>query len=167
MQSLHNLPAKQGKSKKRVGRGNASSGTYSGRGMKGQRSRSGASGMIRRASRDWVQKLPKMRGFKSIHGKASWIDVKDLARIAKDMEVVTPGLLKKNGAIDSIKDGVKILGSGPISDTVKIKGFYLSGSAKKAILDAGGSIEDEQFRPKSELNPNKKEKKGKKKGKKQ
>lgn len=148
MQSLHNLPSKQGKTKKRIGRGNASTGTYSGRGQKGQKSRSGASGFARRASRDWVQKLPKLRGFTSMHAKPAWIDVSLLAEKAKDIAVITPGLLKKHGLIDSIADGVKILGKGPLKTALKVKGFYLSESAKKAIIDAGGSVENQKVNEK-------------------
>ncbi len=143
MFTLSNLPKNTEKTSKRLGRGNASKGTYSGRGQKGQRSRSGGkSGLARLAARDWALKLPKMRGFKSIHNKPAWVDLSVLVDRCNDMEIITPGLLKKHGIIDSIADGVKILGSSPIKKALHVKGFYVSTGANKAIIDAGGKIED-------------------------
>ena len=143
MFTLSNLPKNKDKTKNRIGRGNASSGTYSGRGQKGQRSRSGGkSGLTRLASRDWVQKLPKMRGFKSIHNKPSWVDVSTLVDRCGDIKVITPGLLKKHGIIDSVANGVKILGNSPIKKALHVKGFYISASAKEVIESAGGKVED-------------------------
>ncbi len=143
MFTLGNLPKNTDKTKNRIGRGNASSGTYSGRGQKGQRSRSGGkSGLARLAARDWVQKLPKMKGFKSIHNKPAWVDIATLVDCCEDMKVITPGLLKKHGIIDSVKDGVKILGNSSIKKPLHVKGFYISASAKDAIESAGGTVED-------------------------
>lgn len=143
MFTLSDLPKNKDKKKNRIGRGNASAGTYSGRGQKGQRSRSGGkSGLTRLASRDWVQKLPKMKGFKSIHNKPSLVDVATLVNRCDDIKVITPGLLKKYGILDSVKDGVKILGNTSIKKAIHVKGFYISNSAKEIIESAGGKVED-------------------------
>jgi len=143
MFSLENLPKNKDKVSKRIGRGNGSKGNYSGRGQKGQKARSGGkSGLDRLAARDWVFKLPKMRGFRSMHNKPSWVDVKTLVNHCAQWEVITPGLLKKHGIIDSVANGVKILGFGPIKQSLHVKGFSLSASAKKAIEEAGGKVED-------------------------
>lgn len=57
---LHQVqPTHKNKSKKRIGRG-GKRGTYSGRGMKGQKSRAGRK--IRPAVRDLIQRTPKLRG---------------------------------------------------------------------------------------------------------
>ena len=62
---LHELrPVHKNKSKKRIGRG-GKRGTYSGRGMKGQKSRAGRK--IRPAIRDLIQRTPKLRGAKDTH----------------------------------------------------------------------------------------------------
>ena len=143
MFTLSNLPKSTDKTSKRIGRGNASKGTYAGRGQKGQRSRSGGkSGLARLAARDWALKLPKMRGFRSIHNKPAWVDLSTLVTRCNDMKIITPGLLKKHGIIDSIINGVKILGSDPIKKAIHVKGFLLSVGAIKAIEAAGGKVEN-------------------------
>ncbi|PIR97790.1 MAG: hypothetical protein COT89_02670 [Candidatus Colwellbacteria bacterium CG10_big_fil_rev_8_21_14_0_10_42_22] len=61
--NLHEIsPIHKNKSKKRIGRG-GKRGTYSGKGMKGQKSRAGHK--IRPASRDLIQQIPKLRGSKN------------------------------------------------------------------------------------------------------
>lgn len=70
---LHNLQSViKTKPKKRVGRGNASGkGTYSGRGIKGQRARAGGRGGLKKRSimRQLIKKTPKIGGFKSLKQK--------------------------------------------------------------------------------------------------
>lgn len=61
--NLHQIaPANKSKSKKRIGRG-GKRGTYSGRGVKGQKARAGRK--IRPATRDLIQQIPKLRGSKN------------------------------------------------------------------------------------------------------
>ncbi len=72
MLTLHNLKKSKGITKsKRLGRGNSSGvGTYSTRGMKGQRSRSGGkSGLIARSINSYLLRIPKVKGFKSFKPK--------------------------------------------------------------------------------------------------
>lgn len=146
MLAAHNLPKKTTKTKKRIGRGNASSGTYAGRGMKGQRSRSGGkSGLAKRAIKAWVSKLPKKRGFTSIHDKPAWVELTDVARVFDDDSIVTPRLMKEKGLVSNISNGVKVLGKGPVKKKLTLKGVYISASAKQAVEQAGGAIEGQRL----------------------
>ena len=127
------------KGKKRIARG-GKRGTYSGRGQKGQKSRSGH--RIRPAQRDLIQRLPKFRGhnFKSISEKTLIINAGDLEKkikgnIISRQTLIAAGVLKKND-----KRFVKILGDGSIKSQLEIQGLPVSESAKKKILAAGGKI---------------------------
>ena len=96
--TLSNLkPAKgSNKRKRRIGRGNASGrGTYSGRGLKGQRSRSGGKGGLKvMGMKARLQKVPKLRGFKSPHPKAEVVNLADLEKYFADGGQVTIKSLK-------------------------------------------------------------------------
>lgn len=95
-------PAKGSRQKsKRVGRGNATQkGTTAGRGMKGQRARSGGKkGLALRGFKQSLQKVPKIRGFNSIKAKRQTVTLSVLDRVCKDGDVVTPKFLKKLGVI--------------------------------------------------------------------
>jgi len=113
--------------KKRIGRG-GKRGTTSGRGTKGQKSRSGH--RIRPAMRDLLIRLPKLRGYrnKSIQEKSSAINVGDLNKLAETL------LTKKN------LGKVKILGGGDLNKAVTVEGLKVSKSAREKILKAGGSV---------------------------
>ena len=80
MLTLKNLKPKKAKKAKRVGRGNASgTGTYAGRGLKGQRSRSGGKGGLKLMGlKQTFSKLPKNKGFTSPHAKLNVINIEDL-----------------------------------------------------------------------------------------
>ena len=112
---LHQLKSTQKqKSKKRVGRG-GKRGTYSGRGIKGQKSRAGAK--IRPAWRDLIKQIPKRRGykFKPIASKSAVLNLGILEKNFKDGEIVSPESLLKKGLISKIKGRIpeiKILGEG-------------------------------------------------------
>lgn len=117
--------------KKRVGRG-GKRGTTSGRGTKGQKSRSGR--RIRPAERDLLIKIPKLRGYKnkSLQPKNTVINLDDLEKIVKDGQIINKKTF--NGPI-------KILGGGEIKKTIIIKGLKVSKAAKSKIKKAGGSIQ--------------------------
>ena len=141
--TLHNLKPAKGatKSRKRVGRGWSSKGKYSGRGMKGQRSRSGGkSGLKKKGLRQVMLNIPKKRGFKSPHLKLENVNVSDLEKNFTNGGLVTPQILFSKGMIKTIKNGVKVLGNGEISVKIDIKGCKLSETAKTKIEKAGGSI---------------------------
>lgn len=140
----HTIKSKNGSRRrvKRVGRGNASGkGMTSGRGMKGQRSRSGGkSGIARRAFRDQLQKMKKVRGFTSMHAPKQVVTLATLSRIAQDRQVITPAWLHEQGVISSARRGIKIVARGELKTKVTIQGCVASKIAAEAIEKAGGTI---------------------------
>lgn len=139
--SLHtlkpDLSAK--KSRKRVGRG-GKRGTYSGKGLKGQKSRSGASGLQRRGMRQLIERTHKLKGFKSIHAKPAVVSLAMLNKNFKDNDKVTPAILLRKKLVNDLKAGVKILSNGEIQVKLNIAGCHLSQTAKIAIEKAGGKV---------------------------
>lgn len=133
---LHELkPKHRPKKKKRIGRG-GKRGTYSGRGVKGQKSRAGRG--PRPAIRDIIKKIPKKRGyrFKSIKKKPQIVNLKDLEKQFKSNEKVTPETLLEKGLIGKVKGKmpkVKILGQGKLTKEVVIEGCLMSKSVERAI----------------------------------
>ena len=143
--SLNTIRPENGatKTSKRVGRGLGSKGTYSGRGSKGQRARSGGkSGLQLKGIRSLMLSIPKARGFKSQSRKPETVNVGELSVFGKD-QIVNPMSLKKRGLIKNPSLGVKILGNGVISESLKIRGCAVSSSAKIKIEAAKGTIEKE------------------------
>ncbi len=116
--SLHNLKVSKGatKKRKRVGRGNSSGhGTYSTRGLKGQRSRSGGkSGLKRLGLKQVILATPKKRGFTSNRPKNQAVNLSDLNDKFKDGDLVNPQALLKAGLIKDMTAPVKILGTGEL-----------------------------------------------------
>jgi large subunit ribosomal protein L15 len=130
------------RSKKRVGRGGAH-GTFSGRGVKGQKSRAGAK--IRPAWRDLIKQIPKKRGykFKPRTEKLVVINLDILNKTFKEGEIVSPASLLKKKLISRIKGmmpEVKILGGGEIAKKLSFTDFVMSKSARNKIKKAGGTI---------------------------
>lgn len=127
---------------KRLGRGPGSGrGTTAGRGTKGQRARSGGrKGLQRMGLKRIMQRIPKHRGFKSIHPKPTALNVGDLEARLIAGALVTPAYLVKNGIIKHIQNGVKILGDGALTKPFVIKGCAVSKKAKEKIEKAGGKI---------------------------
>ncbi len=143
------------KSRKRVGRG-GKRGTYSGKGIKGQKSRAGAGvkpGFRGGDNRLW-QLFPKQRGaskkpggsnphpkhryFQLRHGKPAVLNLGFFNQF--DGEILTPKMLAEKGFVNSAKDGVKILGGGELKKKLKFEGFKFSQSARDKVLKAGGTI---------------------------
>ena len=131
------------KKAKRVGRGNASgSGTYSGRGLKGQRSRSGGKGGLkRRGLMQMLKNKPKIGGFKSMRQAAVAIDLSVLDKFFGEDEKVDYKKLINKKIIKPSKGGLKILGSGKLSKKMHVVADNFSESAKKAIIKVGGKAE--------------------------
>lgn len=140
--TLHNLKPSHGskKSRKRIGRGLASKGRTAGRGQKGQKSRSGVSGLKKLGLRKLMLSMPKLRGFKSPHPDALVVNLEDLQKFFGKDELVTPKSLVKKGLVKKAKN-VKILGDGEIDTALTIKGCAVSKSAAEKIIKAGGKIE--------------------------
>lgn len=128
--------------KRRVGRG-GKRGTYSGRGLKGQKARAGRK--LRPEWRDVLKRIPKRRGykFKSLSQKPSVLNLGQLDKLFKEGELVDARSLLNKGLIHKIKGGVpevKILGDGELNKKIDFKGLALSQSAKSKIEKAGGKI---------------------------
>lgn len=143
---IHELKSKKRKARKTVGRG-GKRGTYSGKGNKGQKARSGASidPLFEGGRSSLIERLKKVRGFKSTHPKKTVVKLADLDKKFKDGETISVETLIKAGLLDKkdSKSGVKILSSGEISKKLTIaKGILFSETAKDAIIKAGGTIQE-------------------------
>ncbi len=150
--NLSNLkPASPGKARKRVGRGPGSGkGRYSGRGIKGQKSRSGSHKM--RAGFEGGQmpiymRLGKQRGSYSKDAMPMGphrtstvpVNVRDLDRFDEGAEV-TPDTLAQIGLIRNTRTDVKILGHGDLKKKLTVTAHFFSASAREKIEGAGGSV---------------------------
>lgn len=120
---------------KRVGRGNASGhGTYSTKGLKGQKSRSGVSNLKRLGMKKQLMKIPKVRGFKSLQPKNQPVNVSSINLKYKDGETVSPETLKVKGLITSLSKPVKILGKQKLTvKNLKFEKVLMSDSAKTQL----------------------------------
>lgn len=123
------------KGKKRVGRG-GKRGTYSGKGMKGQKSRAGRK--MRPELRDFIKKIPKKRGyrFKPNGSKPQIVNLKDLERKFENNDIVNPETLLEKGLIAKVNKRmpeVKILGAGELKKKLKVEGCKISKSAEKVL----------------------------------
>ena len=132
-------------SRKRVGRGDGSGhGTYSCRGLKGQKSRSGPGIALRfeGGQTPLVKRLPHKRGFTNIFKTAySLVKLQRLEVFDQNTEI-TPQMLLDAGLIPSLKKPVKILGDGELQRPLVVKANKFSESAKRKIEAAGGRAEE-------------------------
>ncbi len=142
---LHELRAVPGATKapKRKGRGTATGqGKTAGRGMNGQKSRSG--GGVRPGfaggQMPLYRRIPK-RGFTNIWAtEYTVLNVEDLNRFDAGT-VVTPELIKEVGMAKQVKDGIKILGNGTLEKNLTVKAHKFSKTAVEKIESAGGKAE--------------------------
>ena len=123
------------KKRKRVGRGNSSGhGTYSTKGMKGQRARAGVSNLKRLGMRQLMLRTPKSRGFKSLNEKAQVVNLADLNKFFKDGDEVSVKTLTEKGLIKSNKGPVKLLGNGELTvKNLKISEIKMSAKAAEKL----------------------------------
>ncbi|MFH1413101.1 MAG: 50S ribosomal protein L15 [bacterium] len=142
--NLNTLKAGKGiaKARKRVGRGNASGhGTYSCRGLKGQKSRSGVSGLKRLGMKQMLLSTPKKRGFKSRYPDNQVVNLEQINEKFKQAQTVSPASLRKAGLIAKIKLPVKILGKGELKISELIfANVLISKSAEEQIKKNNGVI---------------------------
>ena len=144
---LHELkPAQRAtRAPKRLGRGTGSgTGKTAGKGHKGQKARSG--GGVRPGFEGGQQplyrRLPK-RGFNNIFKKEYVVlNVRDLDRFENGAEVTIESLFEV-GLIKTVKDGVKILGTGELTKALTVKVDKVSQTAADKIVAAGGKVEVE------------------------
>ena len=142
---LHELSPEPGsrKTRTRRGRGLGSGlGKTSGRGQKGQNSRSG--GGVRTGfeggQMPLYRRLPK-RGFKNIFAKEyAEVNVSSLNRF-EDGTVVDPVALIEEGILKNVFDGVRILGDGELTKKLTVKANGFTKSAENKIKAAGGEVE--------------------------
>ncbi len=139
---IHQLKVKSQKKKRRLGRG-GKKGTYSGRGMKGQKSRSGGNvnPIFEGGRSTLIEHLPKKRGFTSMFPKSQVVGLSTLEKIFNAGDTVTPAVLLQKGLIGNIKAKVKILNNGEITKAVNLKNCFVSKAAKEKIEKAGGKIQ--------------------------
>jgi large subunit ribosomal protein L15 len=145
-------PAQKRQARKRVGRGLGSGkGRYSGRGIKGQKSRSGSHKM--RAGFEGGQmpiymRLGKQRGPYSKDAmpvgphRTSTVPVnlRDLDRVFESGDEVTLETLREKGLIKNTKTDVKILGTGQLKKKLNVTAHAFSASAREKIEAAGGKV---------------------------
>ena len=151
--NLHSLqPAQPRKDRKRIGRGMGSGkGRYSGRGIKGQKSRSGSHMMpagFEGGQMPIDMRMPKLRGNTSADAmpigpfrtSTQPVNLRDLeARFDAGAEV-TPDALVAAGLIKNTKTDIKILGSGELTKKLAVTAHGFSKSAKEKIEAAGGTV---------------------------
>ncbi len=133
------------KNRKRVGRGPGSGlGKTSGRGHKGQKSRSGSTSLkgFEGGQMPLQRRLPKF-GFTNIFKKRySIVKVGDLS-IFEPNSVVDFAALAEAGLVDKVLDGVKVLADGELKVALTLKVDKVSKSAKDKVVAAGGKVETE------------------------
>jgi len=134
---IHKLKPKQKtKNSKRIGRG-GKRGTYSGRGIKGQNSRSGNN--VQPIIRELIKKYPKLRGYNDsqVNKKVKReIDIAILDKKFQDGETVTPEVLVKKKIVRLFKNKipvVKILSRGETKKKFTIKNCHISKTAKEKL----------------------------------
>lgn len=154
---LHNLPSPKTKNKaKRLGRGMGSGvgGHTVGRGMKGQKSRSG----YKKPTPDFEggqnplsKRLPKLKGigknsnakFFRSRQRNVVIKLSELAHVAKASDTITVEFLRENGFVPKTSNKypvVKILFDTDIDKKLTVEGVQVSKSVEKAITKAGGTV---------------------------
>ena len=143
---VHNVRSAQNRTKrKRGGRGDASRGTYSGKGMKGQKARSG--GGVRPGfeggQNPMIKGLPRLRGFKNpFRTEYQVVNVDRLNALPAEINELSPATLESLRIIRHADKPVKILGFGEISRPISISGVQVSGTARAKIESAGGSVQE-------------------------
>lgn len=143
--SLNTIKPAKGavKKKKRIGRGNASGhGSYSTRGIKGQRSRTGGSNKLKRLGfKQILSSTPKIRGFKSGKPKNQIVKLENLNNHFADGAKINAASLSKVGLARISGEKIKILGNGKlILKNLEFDGVKISDSARAQIEKLGGKI---------------------------
>jgi large subunit ribosomal protein L15 len=144
-------PAQKRTARKRVGRGTGSKGRYSGRGIKGQKSRAGSHKMpagFEGGQTKLFMRLPKLPGNTSkdampigpFRTHTQGVNVRDLERVFDTGTEVTPEALKAKRLIRTTRIDVKILGQGELTKKLTVSAHGVSKSAREKIEGAGGSV---------------------------
>ena len=142
---LHELKPAEGsrQERNRVGRGSSScNGKTSGRGQKGQKSRSGGGVRLgfEGGQTPLFMRLPK-RGFTNVNRKEYAVVNLDILNRFEDGTEVTPLTLVEAGIVKDEKSGIKVLGNGELTKKLTVKAAKFSKTAEEAIVANGGSVE--------------------------
>ncbi|OGI18684.1 MAG: 50S ribosomal protein L15 [Candidatus Moranbacteria bacterium RIFCSPLOWO2_02_FULL_48_19] len=133
---IHQLSVAKKKERKRIGRG-GKRGTTAGRGSNGQKSRSGASvdPLFEGGRSTFLERLKKVRGFKSIHAKKCVVNLTELEAGYASGETVTIASLieKKITPKTAFRRGIKIVATGTLSKKLTL-GEGIDVSEKASIL---------------------------------
>ncbi|MBF8299193.1 MAG: ribosomal protein [Dehalococcoidia bacterium] len=138
-------PKGQRRPAKRVGRGHGSGrGITSGKGQKGQNSRSGVT--IRPGFEGGqlpiIKRLPEQRGFRNpFRVEYQVVNVQSLDRFDAG-STVTLEMLRDAGLVRTLKQPVKVLGEGEITKELHVVAHKISAAAKEKIIAAGGTVEE-------------------------
>jgi large subunit ribosomal protein L15 len=134
--------------RKRVGRGNASGhGTYSGRGQKGQKSRTGSKVRpgFEGGQLPLIKRLPQKRGFFNIFRTEYSIVNLDKLNAFESGSEITPEKMLAAGLVKSLRQPIKILANGEVSQALVVKANKFSQAAKTKIEAAGGKAEEVEY----------------------
>ncbi len=143
---LHNLKPAKGsvRPRKRVGRGPGSGlGKTSGRGEKGQKSRSGFSQKpgFEGGQMPLHRRVPK-RGFSNHRFRKEFTCVNlEKLEVFDAGTIVTPEVLLKRGVIHKLQDGLKVLAKGKLTKALTVRAHKFSAKAQEQIAGAGGKVE--------------------------
>ena len=141
--------------RKRVGRGDGSGmGTYAGKGMKGQKARSGGGVRLgfEGGQNPQVKGLPMLRGFKNpFRLQYQVVNLGRLNDLPPDVTEVTPELLQLRRIVRHAAHPIKLLGHGDMERSLRVTVDRASASAKAKIQSAGGSVTERSSR--SKLSP--------------
>lgn len=152
MLELHSLPHSGNTQRRRVGRGNARRGTYSGRGIKGQRARSGGRrGLKLRGLKQTFMHVPKQHGFRSLAPRTQAVNLSDLEQSFEAGATVNAESLFMARCIMTTARPVKILGTGTLTKKLTVQANGVSATARAAIEKAGGSVMVTSFKTKKEV----------------
>ncbi len=151
--NLHSLqPAQPRKARKRIGRGLGSgTGRYSGRGIKGQKSRAGSHKLkagFEGGQTPLDMRLGKLRGNTSKDAMpigpfrtfSQPVNLRHLEERFEAGDEVTPETLKSKRLIRKVSVDVKVLGVGELSKALSVSAHGFSKTAKEKILEAGGTV---------------------------
>jgi large subunit ribosomal protein L15 len=145
-------PAQKRQDRKRVGRGLGSGkGRYSGRGLKGQKSRAGSHKMrvgFEGGQMPSYMRLPKQRGSTSKDAMpigpfrtfTQGVNLRELEARFDDGAEITPEALKEKGLIRNTRTDVKILGHGDLTKKLVVSAHRFSATAREKIEAAGGTV---------------------------
>jgi large subunit ribosomal protein L15 len=144
--ALNDLKPARGsvRNRKRVGRGPGSGlGKTSGRGEKGQKSRSGFSQKpgFEGGQMPLHRRLPK-RGFSNARFKKEFAEINlERLEVFDAGAIVTPEVLLKRGMIKNLRDGLKVLAKGTVTKALTVRAHKFSAKAQEQITGAGGKAE--------------------------